>query len=277
MHPTNICTVVFSPTGTSRKTIRAIAEGLSQNGPVTEIDLTHAAAEARTLPADAVVLFAVPVYGGKPAPLALERMQALHGQGTPAVMAVVYGNRDIGNAAAELAAFVAGRGFVPVAAGAFVGEHSYSSAATPIAAGRPDSRDLAEAAAFGAAVRRKLADESPVPVDCAKLRAPRTPLPSLLRFIGFVIGYRRRQKRNPVVLLPATDAERCTRCGRCVALCPSGAIARGAEERTDPARCIRCNACVKGCPVEARSFDTPFAAALARNFQRRKSAVTLLG
>ena len=98
----------------------------------------------------------------------------------------------------------------------------------------------------------------------------------MLRFIRFVAGYRRRQKRNPVVLLPEGDAARCTQCGRCVALCPTQAIARGDELPPDPARCIRCCACVKGCAFGARTFRTPFAAALARNFVRQKPPVTLL-
>ncbi|MFR4395415.1 MAG: DUF362 domain-containing protein [Alistipes finegoldii] len=99
---------------------------------------------------------------------------------------------------------------------------------------------------------------------------------SKLRFIRFVLGYRRRQKRNPIALLPAGDAARCTQCGRCVALCPTQAIARGDELHTDPARCIRCCACVKGCAFGARTFETPFAAVLSRNFARRKPPVTLM-
>ena len=239
------------------------------------------------------------------------RLREIRGEGTPAVVLAVYGNRSFGTAVAELASFVAGRGFVPVAAGAFVGEHSYSTPATPIAQGRPDARDLIAATAFGAQVREKLAKTGPspgknpetasdtaattratqtgsmdaakapatgalVPVDPAKLREPRTPLLPKLRFIRFVLGYRRRQKRNPVVLLPEGDAARCTQCGRCVALCPTQAIARGDELHTDPARCIRCCACVKGCAFGARTFRTPFAAALARNFVRQKPPVTLL-
>lgn len=164
------------------------------------------------------------------------------------------------------------RGFVPVAAAAFVGEHSYSTERTPIAAGRPDGQDLAAAEAFGRAVRRKLAGQGPLPVDAARLKPPGTPLVPLLRFIRFVLAYRRRQKKHPVVLLPAGSADRCTHCGRCAAVCPTGAIARGDELRTDAARCIRCCACVKGCPVGARTFETPFAATLSRNFARRKPA-----
>ena len=151
-----------------------------------------------------------------------------------------------------------------------------STERTPIAAGRPDGQDLAAAEAFGRAVRRKLAGQGPLPVDAARLKAPGTPLVPLLRFIRFVLAYRRRQKKHPVVLLPAGSADRCTHCGRCAAVCPTGAIARGDELRTDAARCIRCCACVKGCPVGARTFETPFAAALSRNFARRKPPVTLL-
>ena len=277
---------------------------------VTAIDLTHSAGYPAPLPGEAVAIFAVPVYGGHVAPVALERLREIRGEGTPAVVLAVYGNRSFGTAVAELASFVAGRGFVPVAAGAFVGEHSYSTPATPIAQGRPDAQDLAAATAFGAQVREKLAKtgSSPgrnpetasdtaattratqtgsmdaakapatgalVPIDPAKLREPRTPLLPKLRFIRFVLGYRRRQKRRPVVYLPQTDPAVCVRCGRCAALCPVGAIAAGREEQTDPARCIRCCACVKGCPVGARTFDTPFAAALSRNFRRPKPNVFL--
>ena len=236
----------------------------------------HAAGKPPVLPADAAAVFAVPVYGGRVAPAALERLQEIRGEGTPAVVLAVYGNRAFGTAVAQLAAFVAERGFVPVAAGAFVGEHSYSTPGTPIAEGRPDTQDLAEAAAFGARIGRKLAHGETGPIDAAKLREPHTPLLSKLRFIRFVLGYRRRQKRTPAVLLPAGDAARCTQCGRCVALCPTQAIARGDELHTDPTRCIRCCACVKGCAFGARTFETPFAAVLSRNFARRKPPVTIM-
>ena len=276
-------TYLFSPTGTGRRIARAIAEGFAeadtQAGPVetTTHDATNAAPETASVPGDEAALFVVPVYGGRVAPTALQRLDGVRGAGTPAVVVVVYGNRDIGSAATELAAFVAERGFVPVAAGAFVGEHSYSTPATPIAAARPDAQDLDAARRLGREVARKLASgATPAAIDASRLRAARSPLLSLVRFILFVLRYRRQQKRRPVRLLPQTDAARCTHCGRCAALCPTGAIARGEEERTDPARCIRCCACVKGCPVAARSFTTPFAAVLARNFARRKEPVTLL-
>lgn len=283
MNPETVFTVVFSPTGTSKKIAAAIAQSIASEtgGPLAgttpkTIDLTHTAGKSVTLPADAVAVIAAPVYGGHVAPVAAKRLETLRGTGTPAVIVAVYGNRAFEKAADELAELAARQGFVPVAAGAFVGEHSYSTDDTPIAAGRPDAQDLAEAAAFGAAVREKLVAGNPAAIDARKLKEPRTPLLPMLRFIRFVVGYRRRQKKHPVVYLPLCDPERCTHCGRCAAVCPTQAIARGDEERTDPARCIRCCACVKGCPVGARTYSTPFAAALSRSFVQRKPSVTII-
>lgn len=268
-------TFLFSPTGTSRRVAEAIVRGIAPESCLP-LDATRCTLPAATIPQQETALFAVPVYGGRVAPLALERLARLRGEGTPAVLVVLYGNRAYGKAVRELAAFVSCRGFVPVAAAAFVGEHSYSSAEFPIAAGRPDAGDLRLAQDFGRAVREKLSGGSPSPVDPAALPEPRTPLLPLLRFIRFVLSYRRRQKKNPAVLLPQADAERCVQCGKCAAACPSQAIAKGDYLHTDPARCIRCCACVKGCPTGARTFSTPFAAALSRNFRKRKPPVTLL-
>ncbi len=251
------------------------------------IDLTHSVPRSVLLSRDSVAVIAVPVYGGKVAPTARKRLETVHGDGTPAVLIVLYGNRAFEGALAELSGIAAAQGFVPIAAAAFVGEHSYSSERYPIAAGRPDADDLAQAEAFGRRTAGRLAAAGSaetndcttecgfVAVDVRRIAHPSTGFRPTLRFIRFVLGYRRRQKRRPVVYLPATDPAACTHCGRCVALCPVGAIAKGDEEHTDPARCIRCCACVKGCPVRARTFETPFAAALSRNFRKPKPNVFL--
>lgn len=279
----SIRTIFFSPTGTSKKIAEAITRGVA--APTDEstlaltvqtLDLTHTAGPETTLSAETVAVIAAPVYGGRIAPVAMKRLAGIRGSGGPAVVVALYGNRAFEHAVVELAGLVSRQGFVPVAAAAFVGEHSYSTPETPIAAGRPDAQDLTAAEAFGRAIRQKLDAGACSPVDAAQLKERRAPSLSTLRFIRFVLKYRRQQKRHPVVYLPECDAERCTLCGRCAAICPVGAISRGDETRTDPARCIRCCACVKGCPVGARTFHTPFAEALSRNFFRRKEPVTLL-
>lgn len=277
-----IHTVCFSPTGTTRKVAEAIARGLMASpsegaSPVVlDHDLTYKVPSDIRFANETLAILAAPVYGGHVAPTARQRLKEIHSAGSPAVVVAVYGNRAFEHAVTELARLADEQGFRPIAAAAFVGEHSYSTPDTPIAAGRPDAEDLAAAEAFGRAVRRKIDRGDLSPVDAAQLKDQRTPLLPLLRFVRFVLRYRRQQKKHPVRCVPEGDAARCTHCGRCAALCPVEAIARGDETHTDPTRCIRCCACVKGCPVGARTFHTPFAKPLSRNFTRRKEPVTRL-
>ncbi len=83
----------------------------------------------------------VPVYAGHVAPEALKRMTNISASGAYAVAVVIYGNRAYGSALCELGEMLVCRGFRVIAGGAFVGEHSYSTAEYPIASGRPDMGD----------------------------------------------------------------------------------------------------------------------------------------
>lgn len=265
--------VFFSPTGTSRKVAAAVSEGCGF--PSRVVDVTYQAPDDVVFAPDELVFVAVPVYGGKVAPLALQRLAGMRGNGTPAVPVVVYGNRAYEGALSQLADFLAQRGFSPIGAAAFVGEHSYSSKAYPIAVGRPDMTDIADAREFGKRIAQKLSTATTLQaVDVAQLTPPRDSLWAKLRFVWFVLR-QRRQKRPVVKPAPIVDAEKCKRCGKCARLCPNGAISPNGRE-TNPERCTKCCACVKFCPVQARSFATPYAPILSRCFAARKSPVTLL-
>lgn len=277
----NLYTAFFSPTGTTRRTVEAIARGFvaERSVPCIEWDRTHTThPTARQLGPNEVIVLAAPVYGGHIAPTARQRLETIRGDGTPAVLVVVYGNRAFEKALVELSELACRQGFMPVGAAACIGEHSYSTEQWPIATGRPDATDLSEAEAFGRRLARHLATAAnPLEaLDVRNMTQPPSGFGPMLRFIRFVLGYRRRQKRHPKIYLPQTDAARCIHCGRCAAQCPVEAIPRGNEELTDGSRCIRCCSCVKGCPVGARRFETPFSEALSRNFQRRKPNVYLL-
>ena len=63
----------------------------------------------------------------------------MQGGGALAVPIVLFGNRNYDDALAELQALLGEDGFLPVAAGAFVGEHSFSRI---LGAGRPDDKDM---------------------------------------------------------------------------------------------------------------------------------------
>ena len=119
-------TFVFSPTGTGRRTADAIARGFGAANRC-DCDLAHCEASPVTLPRESAALFVVPVYGGRVAPASLRRLGQLRGDRTPPCWSSALRQPLRGRALRELEAAVCGRGFVPVAAAACVGEHSYSS------------------------------------------------------------------------------------------------------------------------------------------------------
>lgn len=278
-----LTTYCFSPTGTSRKNMMAVVKGLNPD-EVMHNDYTYYNIEKgvgldEVLSSDDLALFSVPVYGGKVAPTALERMAQVRGEGTPAILLVTYGNRNFEQVLVQLADFVRERGFRPIAVAALVGEHSYSNAQYPIAVGRPDATDLASAEEFGKQIANKLKDRDKETwdIDIANnMPCLETPEASLQAFRLFVQEYTRQQQANPVKAYPAASLEACSHCGVCVELCPTQAIAAGSEEVTDATRCIRCCACVKGCPSGVRTFLSPFAKPLSENFQMRREPLYLL-
>jgi len=68
---------------------------------------------------------------------------------------------------------------------------------------------------------------------------------------------------------PALDAEKCTRCGRCVSVCPVNNIA---ADLTDRGACIACAACVKFCPQRAREFADKHIAAVREKLEKNCTA-----
>lgn len=270
----NICgvhLVTFSPTHTSKQVGEAIVRGTGVS-EIMKTDLTLHPAGKLEIPENTLAVITVPVYGGKVAPLALERMKDIHTSGAPAVLVVVYGNRAYEKALVELDAFASERGFKVIVGGTFVGEHSYSTEQNPIAVGRPDVDDLQFAETFGAKIRTKIETAAEMDklyaVDVNRIQRPYQAFFPLFRFLRKVVKL--RKGGVPMPRIPAVDTELCSHCGYCAVHCPASAIKKGDECYTDAEKCIRCCACVKGCPQKARTFDTPFAALLADCFKRQK-------
>lgn len=268
--------ITFSPTLTSLSIGQKIQEGFDAD-EAHVYDLTLGEKTLPTLNDNAIAIFSVPVYGGFVAPLALQRMEAIKGNNTPAVIVVVYGNRDYEQALTQLESFVIQRGFRVIAAATFIGEHSYSTANTPIATGRPDFTDLDEAHNFGCTIRNKADSYSNaqlIPtIQASKIQRPKQPLWPLLRFIFNVIKL--RKSKRPMPSSPSVNEALCKHCGICAKNCPTQAITPLQEHLTMTERCIKCCACVKSCPHKARTFATPFATLLSKHFTTRKTNQTL--
>jgi ferredoxin len=233
--------VYFSPTQTTERVLRSIAEGLGLE-PSEVIDFTLP--EARTRPPtpfqDELVLLGAPVYAGRVPLDAVEYLNTLTADRTPAVPVVVYGNRHYDDALLELRDIAVRTGFVPVAAGIFIGEHSFSTAGEPLAPGRPDDRDAARARDFGARIRTKLE-----PLDSIEQLEP----------FGVPGSFPYRERVKLFKIAPLTSDELCTQCGECVGVCPKAAIDEEDATQTDAARCIFCCACIRACPEDARVME----------------------
>lgn len=228
--------ISFSPTGTSKKIIHAIAASMSDI-PCESIDLTYPGEikEVEIGP-DELVILGVPVYAGRVPALAAERLASLKGDNNPAILVVTYGNREYEDALVELKDFAIKAGMVPVAGGAFIGEHSFSAPEQPIAEGRPDQIDLKAAERFAKEVMAK--------VNALESLAALQPLN-----VPGDVPY--KEGMGPLPFTPAINEERCTECGECVESCPTGAVTLEQGLNFDKELCIFCCACIKDCPEEA--------------------------
>lgn len=232
--------VYFSPTRTTKKVVLEIARGIN-HGTVETIDITRPGARMKPLHTSEkeLLILGVPVYMGRVPAILTEWLHAIQAKNTPAVCVVVYGNRVYDDALLELKDILTERGCRPIAGGAFIGEHSFSSNETPTARDRPDAGDLLHAESFGQKIRKKL-----------------DTLPSVNRIAEVHIPgchpYRGDSKLWNVNFIAVSDA--CTQCGTCAEGCPAGAIDPEHTHVIDTGKCITCCACIRHCPTHARSM-----------------------
>ena len=278
--------VTFSPTGNSKKIGQAITKAMQ--APIEHIDLTSPKSVTETYEEfkDELTIIASPVYTGRIPTEASIRLHGLKANNTPAVLVVTYGNRALEDALIELRDIVSEVGFKPIAACAFIGEHSWSTPEKPTAEGRPDKEDLLLAEEFGVKILEKLkqagsVDELPV-VDVPGSN------PYKLAIGGVLKRY-----DNVRLMSPYTDDEACTRCGSCVEPCPTAAIMiedvfsspspmcslKARVVSTDMNRCVWCFACIRACPLGARlrrPYMLEVAEWLSTNLNDRKKPETYL-
>lgn len=232
--------VYFSPTGTTKAVIESVARGIDAI-ELERIDLTKPATRVKPLQTgeNDLLIVGVPVYMGRVPAVIREWLQTIKAQDTPTVCIVVYGNRVYDDALLELKDILAADGCVPMASGAFIGEHSFSSDETPIAAGRPDIRDISQAEAFGRKIKEKLNAILSV-AGIEDLNVPGE------------FPYRGATTLWDVDFI-AVGSD-CNQCQLCAEICPVEAISKENSSLIDQEKCITCCACIKNCPQHARTI-----------------------
>ncbi len=236
----------FSPTHTTQKICNAIASGMGEENP-DDLNITSPEFREKLISNQDGLLgnighlvVGAPVYTGKLPNQVIECLNALHGKGKECTVVVVFGNRDYGVAFRQMAEILINRGFMVKAAGAFIGQHSYSDV-IPVAIGRPDRIDLEKAFQFGKKclqTTKNLNNEDiPVQLDL----------------------FSKSKKHYP--LKPVFIAEKCNQCGICSKNCPVGIISSETGDYINKKAkdlCIGCMACVYSCKKKAKVAKPDF-------------------
>jgi len=233
--------VYFSPTGTTKSVLHRISQGLNTE-IIEHIDITKPCARNKELSTKDYELLIVgaPVYMGRVPAVINDWLHTINGSNTPTICVVVYGNRVYDNALLELGDILTNCGCVPIAGGAFIGEHSFHSSEFPAASvGRPDKSDVDLAKSFGNEIWKKLLSFTSVD-DMPKLRLPGS------------FPYKGVTKMWDVDFIDINSD--CIECGICSDRCPTGAIAPGDSSQIDIVKCTLCCACIKNCPQNARTM-----------------------
>jgi len=238
----------FSPTGTTKKVVTGIAEQIFKKSKKDTIlhsfDFTLPAARKDSLyfNEEDLLIIGVPVIAGRVPNVLLKYLNSMAGNGALAVAVVVYGNRNYDDALIELKNILEDDGFKVFAAGAFIGEHSFSDI---LAKNRPDEKDMAVTSEFADQIIKKMALGHKIQTALVKGETP------------YRDYYRPKDAEgNPVDIrkvTPKTNSN-CTNCMLCAMVCPMGSI--DFEDVTKlNGICIKCCACVKKCPRNAKYFD----------------------
>lgn len=239
----NINAIYFSATGTTERIIKKLANDLSNNlkSEVSFIDFTLSRLEPPCFSENDFVILGLPVYAGRVPNVLLSYLSSIKSSGAIAVIVVVYGNRNYDDALIELKDILETNQFKVIAAGAFIGEHSFSKT---LAKGRPDNKDMDIVNNFAMQIYEKLNASDFCNIEIKGNKPYRT-------------YYKPKDAQgNPVDIRKVTPktSKDCIDCKLCVSVCPMGSIDYHDVSKLNGI-CIKCGACIKRCPVNAKYYD----------------------
>ncbi len=182
-----------------------------------------------------IAVFAYPVYGDRVPYIMAEQLKKMKADNTPAVIIAVYGNRAYEDALLEMQNILSEKGFIVIAAAAFIANHSIM---TKVAVNRPDEKDNEKIKDFADKVKNKIKNINNISNE------------KKLNLYGS-FPYR---EYNGIPLKPKGDSK-CTACGACVQNCPVNAIMAENPKVTDKTKCITCMGCAAICPQNARHLN----------------------
>jgi ferredoxin/protein involved in ribonucleotide reduction len=244
-----INTLYFSGTGTTRKVVLSLAKSLAgkigESVEVNNIDfsLPETRKQYQIFTEEDLVIVGIPVYAGRVPNVLLKYLNSVKGNGAQAVAVVLYGNRDFDDALIELNDILSEDGFKVAAAGAFIGEHSFSNI---LAKGRPDESDMKKVEDFAEDIYSKISRKADFSELLVSGQKPYRNYYQPKDRYGNPFDFR--------VITPKTNKDVCVDCKHCAKICPVGSISYE-DSSVMNGICIKCCACIKGCPVEAKYFD----------------------
>jgi ferredoxin/flavodoxin len=265
----NVHLIYFSPGGTTRRTVRKIAEGIKDANVIEHDMLKKENREKQyNFTKDDLVIFgmmtATKIFG----PIE-DILNCMQGNNTPLVGVVMFGNGYYGGSLKQMKKLVEPKGFKMVAAGAFIGQHGINK---KIAANRPDAKDEMIQLDFGRKIHNKVIINNDHSFN-SKLKTDWPPNDAQGKFkCALILAI----KGNGNATIPASMnklvfTDDCIECGKCERNCPTGAI-NLATKSFDFDKCYGCFSCGSNCPKGAiKQTNKTLMSAVNNAYEKRKN------
>lgn len=246
--------IYFSPGGTTKKTVRKIAEGVDAS-EIIEYDMLKKENRSKKYEfgKDDLVIMGMMTCTqlfGAPA----EIFEAVQGNETPFVGVVMYGNGFYANSLKLMKREMEQKNFKMIAAAAFIGQMTYG---TNVGKNRPDEKDQELQVKFGKHISEKITVRNDYSFNHKlKIDWPSNDVFNTVKSALFMMMPQSLIK----VPAPFNSLEftgNCVTCGKCENNCPMEAIDLS-KKISNSKKCIGCLACVNNCSREGIVYTNSF-------------------